>query len=125
MTQRSELALHIFNRLFGSMPEAQELLAQLQRYEGYEPARVQLAVLKLSEGDPEKLQGYIEAASVDYRDVLSWAEYPQQINSGASRYNTAPDEYEAILEADRQQYENWLEEHRDRTAQDGSGIETA
>lgn len=125
MTQSSELVTHIFNKLFGSSPEAQELLAQLQSYEEYEPPRVQLAILKLSNGDPAKLQGYIEAARLDYRDVLAWAEYPEQLRSGKTRYNTPLKEYEAILKADRQQYDDWLEAHRNQAAQDGSASEQA
>ena len=125
MTQPSELVLHIFNKLFSSNPDAQELLTQLQGYEGYEPARVQLAILKLSNGDSEKLQDYIQAASLDYRDVLAWAEFPEQIRSGKTRYNTDLDMYEAILKADREQYEAWLEEHRGLIAQYGSETEKA
>ena len=125
MTQPSELVLQIFNKLFGPNPDVQELLAQLQGYEGYEPARVQLAILKLSNGDSEKLQEYIRAARLDYRDVLAWAEYPEQIRSGKTRYNTDLDVYEAILKADRQQYEAWLEEHRGQVTQDGSEMEKA
>ena len=125
MTQPSELVLHIFNKLFNSNPDAEELLAQLQGYEGYEAVRVQLAILKLSNGDSEKLQDYIQAASLDYRDVLAWAEFPEQIRSGKTRYNTDLDEYEAILIADREQYEAWLEEHGGQAAQDASETEKA
>lgn len=125
MTQPSKFVLQIFNKLFGSNPDAQELLTQLQGIDGYEPARVQLAILKLSNGDSEKLHDYIQAARLDYRDVLAWAEYPEQMRSGKSRYNTDLDVYEAILKADREQYEAWLEEHRDEAAQDGSETEKA
>jgi len=59
-----------------------------------------------------KLLHYIEAARGDYRDVLAWAEYPEQLRSGKTRYNTPLDEYEAMLERDRIQYEAWLEAHR-------------
>jgi hypothetical protein len=41
-----------------------------------ERERVQLAVVKLSEGHMSMLQHYIEAARQDYRDVLYWAENP-------------------------------------------------
>ena len=40
-----------------------------------EHERVKLAILKLSEGDPDKLQYYLDSAKRDYRDVLYWAEY--------------------------------------------------
>jgi hypothetical protein len=38
--------------------------------------RVQLAVLKRAHGRFEALQGWIEDAKKDFRDVLTWAEYP-------------------------------------------------
>lgn len=43
-------------------------------------ARVQLAILKLSEGDEDKLLHFVEAARQDYRDVLFWAETPDSGN---------------------------------------------
>lgn len=54
----------------------------LDRY-GAEPGepereRVQLAILKLSEGQRSRVQHYLEAAKRDYRDVLYWAENPAQ-----------------------------------------------
>lgn len=57
---------------------AAEILALLDSYgadsseEGR--ARVQLAILALSQGDDGKLLHYVDAALVDFRDVLSWAE---------------------------------------------------
>lgn len=62
-----------------------EVPAVMQMLDGYgavssepEPARVQLAILKLSEGEKSKLQHYVEAAKRDYRDVLYWSENPAQ-----------------------------------------------
>ncbi len=37
--------------------------------------RVHLAILKLSQGNYEKLIEYTNKAKVDFRDVLWWAEY--------------------------------------------------
>jgi hypothetical protein len=113
MSQSPDLVLKVFDRLFGSHPDADALCEALLQYSDKESPRVQLAILKLSEGDPEKLLNYIEAAKIDYRDVLAWAEYPEQIRTGATRFNTALDQYEVILDADHRQYEAWLEEHRD------------
>src|SRR5438132_3450767 len=45
---------------------------------GRERERVQLAILKLSEGNEEKLREFIAVAKRDYRDVLFWAEYPEE-----------------------------------------------
>ncbi|HME88743.1 MAG TPA: hypothetical protein VKE30_05980 [Chthoniobacterales bacterium] len=43
-----------------------------------ERERVQLAILKLSEGDEEKLREFTAVAKRDYRDVLFWADNPQE-----------------------------------------------
>ena len=43
-----------------------------------ERERVQLAILKLSEGSEEKLREFVAVAKRDYRDVLFWAEYPEE-----------------------------------------------
>jgi hypothetical protein len=42
-----------------------------------ERERVQLAILELSQGSEERLREYVAAAKRDYRDVLYWAEYPE------------------------------------------------
>src|SRR5438105_13912187 len=43
-----------------------------------ERERVQLAILKLSGGSEEKVREYVAVAKRDYRDVLFWAEYPEE-----------------------------------------------
>jgi hypothetical protein len=53
-------------------------------YYGIEPyererERVQIAILKLSAGDVDKLLHYVDAAKQDYRDVLYWTEYADQV----------------------------------------------
>ena len=49
----------------------------VEPYEG-ERERVQLAILKLSAGSEEKVREYVAVAKRDYRDVLFWAEYPEE-----------------------------------------------
>ena len=43
-----------------------------------ERERVQLAILKLSEGNEEKLHEFVAVAKRDYRDVLFWADNPEE-----------------------------------------------
>ena len=43
-----------------------------------ERERVQLAILKLSEGNEEKLHEFVAVAKRDYRDVLFWADNPKE-----------------------------------------------
>src|SRR5205809_3274447 len=67
-----------------SFPESDwaRVLEVLDRYgvESYERERerVQLAILKLSEGNEEKLREFVAVAKRDYRDVLFWAENPEE-----------------------------------------------
>ena len=72
-------------------------------------ARVQLAILKLSEGDPEKLRSFVDVALTDYRDVLAWAEYPGQMRTGATAFNSSEKEMQDIQKKDQDQYQEWLE----------------
>ncbi len=104
------LVMKIFDKFFKAHPQVSSLRQALLGYAEPEAPRVQLAILKLSDGKAEKLLTYIEAAKRDYRDVLAWAEYPEQIRSGKTRFNTPLSEYEALLERDRTQYEAWLDE---------------
>src|SRR5947208_1524160 len=62
-----------------------------------ERERVQLAILKLSEGNEEKLREFVAIAKRDYRDVLFWAEYPEE-----SRLDT-PEKKERL----RKMFENF------------------
>ena len=43
-----------------------------------ERERVQVAILKLSAGSEENVREYLAVAKRDYRDVLFWAEYPEE-----------------------------------------------
>ena len=47
----------------------------LSSYSGPEPDRARWDILELSKGKLEKIRHFVEAARVDYRDILYWAEY--------------------------------------------------
>jgi hypothetical protein len=57
--------------------DASELLEVLDRYgvETYEKERdrVHLAIIQLAAGEADWLTSFVQAAKVDYRDVLFWA----------------------------------------------------
>ena len=75
--------------------------------------RVRLAILKLSESDADALPELVEAAKRDYRDVLLWAEYPEEARAGAAPRKLSPSEAaerSRMGERDRKQYEDWLKE---------------
>jgi len=81
--------------------DAATIVAILDLYgiEAHEPERerVQLAILKLSCGDADRLLATVQAANEDYRDVLWWAEYP---NPNGPQQGP-PEDTEALL--------GWLE----------------
>ena len=70
--------------------------------------RLQLGVLKLSEGDAERLKEYIRLARIDYRDVLAYAEYPEEMRAGSAKSKPGERELDEIRRRDRAQYEAWL-----------------
>lgn len=71
-----------------------------------ERERVQLAILKLSDGEMEKLQKEVGVAKKDYRDVLVYAEHPLWLRSPKPLEDTP--EAKEISERDRKQYLDWL-----------------
>jgi hypothetical protein len=73
-----------------------------------EPDRVALACLKLSGGDPVKLQAAVDAALLDYRDVLAWAEYPRQMRLGP---NAPADAVQRARRDDAEEYRRWRAEN--------------
>jgi hypothetical protein len=70
-----------------------------------EKHRVQLAILKLSDGNLEQLRSLVDMAKTDYRDVLAYAEHPEEFKAA---FKTPPHELDAIRQRDREQYLAWL-----------------
>ena len=90
--------------------EAEEVLAILETYGEFdyerERKRVQLAILKLSEGNIDKLRANVKIAKQDYRDVLAYAEYPSEMRYPTWRMEAQ--KVETIRQTDRKQYQEWL-----------------
>lgn len=75
-----------------------------------ERERVQLAILKLSEGSQEKLLQFLDVAKTDYRDVLAWAEYPNAMRLSVAETDALGAEGRGELaQRDLQQYLAWLQ----------------
>jgi len=73
--------------------------------------RVRLAVIKLAGGNLAELLRQIDIARVDWRDVLSSAEYPEASRMGFVEYNNLDERNRNEIKArDRQQYVDWLGE---------------
>ena len=71
-----------------------------------ESERVALAILKLSEGDLQKLSEAVRSARTDYRDVLAWA----SILSSLLGLDATPETVRAARARDREQYLRWLDD---------------
>ena len=110
-TPTRELMLAKLSALFPAN-ERSAVLAALDAFESDDPhgrARVQLAVLKLSAGRAESVPSLIELAKLDYRDVLSPAEYPRQDALGFIGLEALSEtERQRLVQEDRAQYLAWL-----------------
>lgn len=103
------------DRKVNAMADPQQVVQKLSAYgtrqhEG-ERDRVCLAILKLSDGELDRLDELVAAAKRDYRDVLAWAEYPEEIKVGyVAASKLPPGQLAAIRRRDREQYVEWLED---------------
>jgi hypothetical protein len=86
-------------------------LAALAEYESENTVgsyRVRLAVLKLSAGSFDALDHLVEQAKIDYRDVLSEAEYPGYSRRVFNKSQMSSKEIQSIIDDDWKQYMTWL-----------------
>lgn len=76
----------------------------LEEHEG-EVERVQIAILKLSENDLQQLKEAVQEAKRDYRNVLAWAEFPDELLASTWEMNNKVND---IRNKDKKQYLDWL-----------------
>ena len=94
--------------------EPREIMCELDEYGARsferERVRVQLAILKLSDGHRDRLAELVSMAKKDYRDVLAYAEYPEEMTIGfIEMTKLSPKEVQAVRKRDETQYYEWLE----------------
>ena len=110
LTPSRSLVLKKLRDCFPDTDIASTVLALLDSYGieswHFEKDRVQLAILKLSDGELEKLSSLVELASSDFRDMLAPAEYPEEFSAA---FSTQADEMHNIRQRDRDQYLRWLD----------------
>jgi hypothetical protein len=71
--------------------------------------RVQLAALKLSNGDVHKLREFVKTAKSDFRDVVAPAEYPGFWKVGfVGVERMSPQQVTQLKEDDWDQYHSWF-----------------
>ncbi len=76
-----------------------------------EPDRVRLAILKLAcqakGADLQELESCTKDGGDDYRDILSWSEYPRESKKWSMPEGSKK---RKIRAQDRAEYEEWLDE---------------
>ena len=109
MTDRSKTADLVRRKIAQVFPDrdAETIQAALSCYgtekHEQEPDRVRLAILKLcDEEDAPDLERMVELAKQDFRDILTWAEYPNQ----SKRLFSGDEQLKA---KDKAQYQAWLD----------------
>jgi len=97
-------------KLFPVKNKRQKVAAVLAKYGGAswqpEEARVRLAILRLAGRSLDQIQYYTVQACRDYRNILSSAEYPNQLANPYFRKND-PDRYAELVKEDKKQYRDW------------------
>lgn len=99
-------------KLFPDQSLRDEVIEILNTYgiETYEQEalRLRLAILKLSGNAPtlDEVKLKTKYAKEDFRDILTWAEYPRQ--SKNSVMSEGPKK-QKLVDADREEYQSWLD----------------
>ena len=95
-----------------SITNKDEVLNILSKFKGDDEKgiyRVWAALLKISNGDIDRLDKNIENAIIDYRDILAIAEYPeysQKVGFNSDKFDKK--ELKKIIDSDWHQYQEWL-----------------
>lgn len=70
--------------------------------------RTKAAILKLADGNFDKIKGLIKEANADPRDVIAYAEFPRSMNMGWTEKRTmTPEEKEEVRQKDWEEYLEW------------------
>jgi hypothetical protein len=92
-----------------SEPEQHEaVMAILASYEGPEPDRVRLGILKAADCQLERIQYFCGVANDDWRELLCEAEYPLSSRRWGLK-DKSPEKYEKLLVKEQAEYESWLQ----------------
>ena len=93
---------------FSEPVQREAVMAILASYEGPEPDRVKLGILKAADCQVERIRSLCKVASDDWRDLLCEAEYPLSSGKWGLR-ERAPEKYEKLLVKEQADYESWLQ----------------
>ncbi len=111
VSETVSLLTRIMEKLFPEAEVREEVYSILNSYGGAswqpESARVKLAILKLSNGNPDQIRYFTVQACRDYRDILASAETPKQLANPFIRKND-PEGYSQLGEEDKKEYQDWI-----------------
>ncbi len=96
----------LVERKLGEYFTGPDLVRAAEALSMLDDGRVQLAAIKLADGDVESLERYVLLAEIDWRDVIGPAEHPGYLAAGPEA-GKRPDAAR-LVEADLEQYEEWL-----------------
>lgn len=75
-------------------PEIQTDIAEtLSSYEDNERERVQLYILQLANGNRDEVFELVDAANQDYRNIIFWAENPEESQTDAAAIEQIMNEF--------------------------------
>ena len=101
----ASLLPRLLETLFPDIDVRQTVKGQLIRF-GH---RVQVGILKASNGDLEEINRLVNLATHDWRDLLVEAEYP--LSFGKDKLREAnPEKYHELMNKEIEEYDNWLKE---------------
>jgi hypothetical protein len=110
MINHASILKKVIKRLFPETDKRERVTEILGRYgsTAWQPEkdRVKLAILKLAGVDTEMIQYFTVQACRDYRDILTMAEYPNQIANPYMMKND-PVGSAKMVQEDLKQYEDW------------------
>ena len=85
-----------------------DILKELNKYSDYEKYRVWAGILKLSNGNMNRLKKNVIKANNDYRDILAYSEYPEYSDKiGFDDDKFTRKELNEIIKRDKQQLDIW------------------
>ena len=93
---------------FSEPVQREAVMAILASYDGPEPDRVKLGILKAADCQVERIRQFCGMASADWRDLLCEAEYPLSSHKWGLR-KKAPEKYEKLLVKEQAEYDSWLQ----------------
>lgn len=106
MDDQRQLVLDKIAEVFPQL-DVEALMRRFEALDNPQKYRIALAILKLSQEDgKDSPDDFIEAARRDYRDVLMWAEYPNEMKLDS--WKEPASRVKEVRKKDREQYLEWL-----------------